>query len=104
MWDLIENEYSKKYGIGCATFFRDKQLKTAMVMYKYNGRSVMFCYSEYDNKILSDGDKIVAEDGDTMKVIDYDFYGTGQNIMCFMSDRCVYPSTEFNAGDWEIES
>lgn len=57
MWDLVENEYSKKYGIGCATFFRDKQLKTAMVMYKYNGRSVMFCYSEYDNKILSDGDK-----------------------------------------------
>lgn len=37
--------------------FRDKQLKTAMVMYKYNGRSIMFCYSEYDNKILSDGDK-----------------------------------------------
>ena len=57
MWVLVENEYSKKYGIGCATFFRDKQLKTAMVMYKYNGRSVMFCYSEYDNKILSDGDK-----------------------------------------------
>lgn len=27
------------------------------LMYKYNGRSVMFCYSEYDNKILSDGDK-----------------------------------------------
>lgn len=57
MLDLVENEYSKKYGIGCATFFRDKQLKTAMVMYKYNGRSIMFCYSEYDNKILSDGDK-----------------------------------------------
>ena len=52
MWDLVENEYSKKYGIGCATFFRDKQLKTAMVMYKYNGRSVMFCYSEYDNCLL----------------------------------------------------
>lgn len=28
-----------------------------MVMYKYDGRSVMFCYSEYDNKILFDGDK-----------------------------------------------
>ena len=52
MWDLVENEYSKKYGIGCATFFRDKQLKTAMVMYKYNGRSVMFCYSEYDLSLI----------------------------------------------------
>ena len=51
MWDLVENEYSKKYGIGCATFFRDKQLKTAMVMYKYNDRSVMFCYSEYVNRL-----------------------------------------------------
>ena len=54
--------------------------------------------------ILKAGQIIVAEDGDTMKVIDYDFYGTGQKIMCFMSDHCVYPSTEFNAGDWEIES
>lgn len=45
IWDWVRN------------LFRDKQLKTAMVMYKYNGRSVMFCYSEYDNKILSDGDK-----------------------------------------------
>lgn len=57
MWDLIKDEYSPKYGIGCATFFRDKQLKTAMVMYKYDGRSVMFCYSEYDNKILFGSDK-----------------------------------------------
>ena len=54
--------------------------------------------------VLKVGQTIMAEDGDTMKVIDYDFYGTGQNIMCLMSDRCVYPSTEFNAGDWEIES
>ena len=29
MWDLVENEYSKKYGIGGATFFRDKQLKNS---------------------------------------------------------------------------
>lgn len=43
--------------LGVRPFFRDKQLKTAMVMYKYDGRSVMFCYSEYDNKILFDGDK-----------------------------------------------
>lgn len=47
----------KNMELGAQPFFRDKQLKTAMVMYKYNGRSVMFCYSEYDNKILSDGDK-----------------------------------------------
>lgn len=54
--------------------------------------------------ILKAGQIIVAEDGDAMKVIDYDFYGTGHKIMCFMSDRCVYPATEFNAGDWEIEN
>ena len=54
--------------------------------------------------ILKAGQIIVAEDGDAMKVIDYDFYGTGQKIMCFMSDCCVYPATEFNAGDWEIEN
>lgn len=51
---------------------------------------------------LKDDQIIVSEDGDKMKVVFYDFYGTGENVMCFESERSIYPETEFYADDWEV--
>lgn len=50
---------------------------------------------------LTDGQKVRCGD-DVMTFRRYDYFGTGK-IPCLMDDRSIYPCTEFDPNDWELE-
>lgn len=52
-------------------------------------------------KNLKEDSRIINADGETMDVIFWDFYGTGEKIMCFASKSAIYPANEFLPEDWE---
>lgn len=52
-------------------------------------------------KNLKEDSRIISADGETMEVIFWDFYETGEKIMCFASKSSIYPANEFSPEDWE---
>lgn len=53
----------------------------------------------FDN--LKAGDRIFNEEDGIMKVGFYDFYATGEKIMCFVDKNSVWPAFQFYPEDWE---
>lgn len=53
----------------------------------------------FDN--LHAGDIIESKEDGRMGVVLYDFYATGERILCFTSKNSIYPASEFIPEYWE---
>ena len=48
------------------------------------------------NKVLKD------RDGNRMETMMWDFYSTGEPILCMADEDSIYPAREFDPRDWEV--
>lgn len=62
-------------------------------------------YKEEEVKTFKDlpaGAYLKSNDGEAMQVVFYDFYSTGEPIMCLANDKSMYPASEFDPKDWVL--
>lgn len=52
---------------------------------------------------LTNGDIIHNDKDGDMEVVWFDWYGDGEEQLCFTTDKCIYLGSQFNPDDWELK-